>query len=85
MLVRSFSTTSSGVLRAAAARPSSAADQVPGPPASAGSRPYGLAGRSGTRRPVSASPVRIDLALRVPRLGHLHQDADRSIPLVGRK
>jgi hypothetical protein len=44
--------SSSGVLRAAAARPSSAADQVPGPPASAGSRPYGLAGRSGTRRPV---------------------------------
>jgi hypothetical protein len=35
--------------------------QVPGPPASAGSRPHGLAGRSGTRRPVSASPMRIDL------------------------
>jgi hypothetical protein len=29
--------------------------------------------------------VRIDLALRVPRLGNLHQDADRSIPLAGWK
>jgi hypothetical protein len=42
--------------------------QVPGPPASAGSRPHGLADRSGTRRPVNASPVNIDLALRAPRL-----------------
>jgi hypothetical protein len=32
------------VLRAAAARPSSAADPAAGPPASAGSRPHGLAG-----------------------------------------
>jgi hypothetical protein len=32
-----------------------------------------------------ALPVRIDLALRAPRLGSLHQDADQSIPLAGRK
>jgi hypothetical protein len=59
--------SSSGVLRAAAARPSSAADPAAGPPASAGSRPHGLAGRSGTRRPISASPVKIDLELRAPQ------------------
>jgi hypothetical protein len=58
---------SSSVLRAAAARPSSAADPAAGPPASARSRPHGLAGRSGARRPISASPVKIDLALRAPR------------------
>jgi hypothetical protein len=86
-VVRRFSTNSSGVLRAADARLSSAAEpRTANAPASVSpqaARPHRPLRAHVTQ--VSASPARIDLALRAPRLGNLHQDADRSIPMAGRK